>query len=149
MKQATKRVISKRIGELLLERKIIDNAKLKEALSLQKKKAQLLGDILMSLGYATERDITEAVTAQFGLPFLPLKNYRIDKKVLRLIPKAIANSYCIMPLEKTNHSLSIALSNPVDTDAIKKVLGTVTSSNVRVYISTAGDIKDSIKQHYN
>jgi len=73
-----KRLISKQLGELLLERKIINEQQLQKAIGMQKEKGCLLGNILVLLGYATEEQIAQALTTQFGFPYLPLTNYEVE-----------------------------------------------------------------------
>ncbi|MBP7738445.1 MAG: hypothetical protein KA369_20895 [Spirochaetes bacterium] len=52
----------KRVGEFLVENKIITIAQLKEALELQKdNKERLIGEILVTLGYLTKEDLVMAL----------------------------------------------------------------------------------------
>ncbi|MBP6944169.1 MAG: type II secretion system protein GspE, partial [Candidatus Omnitrophica bacterium] len=69
---SARRVITKTIGQLLLEKGVIKQAQLDEALKVQKEKGGLLGQILASLGYVTEEQIAQAITVQYGFPYLPL-----------------------------------------------------------------------------
>ncbi|MBC8443828.1 MAG: hypothetical protein H8D81_01800 [Deltaproteobacteria bacterium] len=85
-----KRVISKRLGQLLIERGVIDKKQLNHALKLQTEKGGLVGNILVYLGYATEEAIAQAITAQYGFPYLPLENYDIDAEIVKMVPKNVA-----------------------------------------------------------
>ena len=68
-----KRVISKRLGQLLIERGVIDKKQLSHALKLQTEKGGLVGNILVYLGYATEEAIAQAITADNWSPSNPCK----------------------------------------------------------------------------
>ena len=61
-----RRVISKQLGELLIERGIITREKLDQALLVQKESGGLLGQILVKLGFVKEEEIAQSLTAQFG-----------------------------------------------------------------------------------
>ena len=49
-----KKMVPKQLGELLIDSGVISPEQLKEALGIQKEKEELLGQILIGLGYATE-----------------------------------------------------------------------------------------------
>ncbi len=142
-----KRIISKQLGELLIERKIVTRRQLDEALEIQKQRGGLIGEILVALGYAKEEQIAQALTAQFGFPYLPLVNYEIDPVVVNLIPENVSRQYCLIPIDKIGNSLSIAMSNPLNTQAIEDV-ELITNSKIQTFVSTATDIKQAIAKYY-
>ena len=142
-----KRLISKQLGELLLERKIINERQLQKALLIQKEKGGLLGSILVLLGHATEEQIAQALTTQFGFPYLPLKNYEVDAGVVKLIPENVAMQYNLIAIDKIGNSLTIAMSDPLNIHAIEDI-ELITNCKVQVFVSTQTDIKESIKRYY-
>jgi type IV pilus assembly protein PilB len=142
-----KRLISKQLGELLLERKIINERQLQKAIMIQKEKGGLLGSILVLLGYATEEQIAQALTTQFGFPYLPLMNYDVDAGVVKLIPENVAMQYNLIAIDKIGNSLTIAMSDPLNMHAIEDV-ELITNCKVQVFVSTQTDIKESIKRYY-
>jgi type IV pilus assembly protein PilB len=142
-----KRLISKQLGELLLDRRIITQQQLQKALSIQKEKGGLLGNILVLLSYATEEQIAQALTTQFGFPYLPLKNYEVDEAIVKLVPKNVAVQYNLIAVDKIGNSLTIAMSDPLNFHAIEDV-ELITNCKVQVFVSTQTDIKESIKRYY-
>ena len=142
-----KRLISKQLGELLLERKIINERQLQKAIMIQKEKGGLLGSILVLLGYATEEQIAQALTTQFGFPYLPLTNYDVDAGVVKLIPENVAMQYNLIAIDKIGNSLTIAMSDPLNIHAIEDV-ELITNCKVQIFVSTQTDIKESIKRYY-
>lgn len=142
-----KRIISKQLGELLIERKIITPRQLEEALEIQKQRGGLIGEILVMLGFAKEEQIAQALTAQFGFPYLPLINYEIDQAVTAIIPENVSRQYCLIPIDKIGNSLSIAMSNPLNIQAIEDV-ELITNCKIQTFVSTATDIKKAIDKYY-
>ncbi len=142
-----KRIISKQLGELLLDKKIINERQLQKALATQKDKGGLIGGILVLLGYATEEQIAQSLTTQFGYPYLPLTNYEIDAKIVKLIPENVAVQYNMIIIDKIGNSLTVAMSDPLNIHAIEDV-ELVTNCKVQVFVSTQTDIKESIKRYY-
>jgi len=63
-----KRIISKQLGELLLDKKIINERQLQKALAVQKDKGGLIGGIFVLLGYATEEQDSTITYNAIRLP---------------------------------------------------------------------------------
>jgi len=143
----TKRVITKQLGELLIERGVINKKQLDEALNLQKEEGGLIGQILVKLNYTSEEEIAQALTAQFGFPYLPLKNYEIGKEVIKLVPENVARQYCLIPVDRIGNALTIAMSNPLNVQA-QEDIELITKCKVQVFVSTMTDINQAIDRCY-
>ncbi len=143
-----KRFMSKKIGELLKERGIINEEQIQEAIDVQKEKGGLIGGILISLGYVTEEQIAQALTVQYGFPYLSLANYELDKNIVRLILKDIATRNNLIAVDKIGNSLTIAMSDPLDTRVMEEI-EVITKCRGQIFLSTLTDIRDSIKTYYD
>ncbi len=142
-----RRVITKTIGQLLLEKGVIKQAQLDEALKIQKEKGGLLGQVLATLGYVTEEQIAQAITVQYGFPYLPLSNYDMDENAIKLVPENVARQYCLVPIDKIGNTVTIAMADPLNTQAIEDI-ELVTGSSIQIFVSTATDIKQAIDMFY-
>ncbi|MFH1202634.1 MAG: hypothetical protein V1674_07140 [Candidatus Omnitrophota bacterium] len=142
-----KKILAKQLGELLIERAIINQKQLEKALEMQKEKGGLIGEILVELGFAKEEDIAHALTAQYGFPYLPLGNYEIDYDTARIINENIARQYCLICIDKLGNNITLAMSNPLNSDAIEDI-EMITGSKVQIFVSTASDIKKAIDRCY-
>lgn len=135
------------MGELLVERGIIDQRQLEKALALQKEKGGLIGEILVELGFAKEEDIAQSLTAQYGFPFLPLSNYEINADVIDIVPARVARQYVLIPIDKIGNNLTLAMSNPLNIQAIEDV-ELLSGCNIQTFVSTSSDIKKAIEKYY-
>ncbi len=142
-----KKIINKQLGELLVERGIINAKQLEQALKMQKEDGSLLGQALVALGHATEEEIAHAITAQYGFPFLPLKGYEIEQDVINMVPENVARQYGIIPLDKMGDTLTIAMSNPLNMQAAEDI-EMLTKSNVQVFVCTLTDLNEAITRYY-
>ncbi|OGX41277.1 MAG: hypothetical protein A3C53_01010 [Omnitrophica WOR_2 bacterium RIFCSPHIGHO2_02_FULL_68_15] len=142
-----KRLVTKKLGELLVERKAITAAQLEQALSIQQEKGGLLGQILVGLGYTTEETIAQALTTQYGFPYLPLKNYTIDEETLKLIPANVARQYCLVPVDRLGDTLTIAMADPFNRKAVEDI-ELLHHCAAQIFVSTPTDIFDAIERHY-
>jgi type IV pilus assembly protein PilB len=142
-----KKATKKQLGELLVERGVIDHDQLQTAIGYQKEHGGLLGEILVKLSFATETDIAQALTCQYGFPYLPLASYEIDAEVIKSVPADVCREQCLIPIDKIGKSLTLAMSNPLNTGAAERV-EQITGCMVQVFVSTATDIKQSIEKYY-
>lgn len=142
-----RKIINKQLGDLLVEWNIITAQQLEKGLAVQKDKGGLIGEILVELGYLKEEDIAQALTAQYGFPYLPLSNYEINPEVISLIPGRVSRQYLLIPIDKIGNNLTIAMSNPLNVQAVEDV-ELITSSNVQTFVSTSSDIRKAIAKYY-
>lgn len=142
-----KRVVSKQLGELLLEKGALKKDQLEKALKIQKQKGGLLGTILVGLGYVTEEQIAQAITVQYGFPYLPLSSYEIDSDLITIVPENVARQYCLIPIDKIGNTLTIAMANPLNLQAVEDI-ELMTNCKVQTFVSTMTDIDKTIDRYY-
>ena len=144
---SVKRVITKTIGQLLLEKGVIKQSQLDEALKIQKEKGGLLGQILAGLGYVTEEQIAQVITVQYGFPYLPLANYEMDESAIKMVPENVARQYCLIPIDKIGNTVTVAMADPLNIQAVEDI-ELVTGCSIQIFVSTATDIKQAIDKFY-
>lgn len=142
-----KRIVSKQLGELLIERGFINNSQLEKALKFQRENGGLIGQILVALGFAKEEEIAQALTVQYGFPYLPLECYDINVEAVKLISENVSLQYNLVAIDKIGDLLTIAMSNPLNNQAVEDV-ETLTKCKVQVFVSTMTDINNAIKKYY-
>ena len=142
-----KKLIQKQLGEILIDNKLITPQNLEEGLKVQKEKGGLIGRVLVSLGFTTEDAIAQALTAQYGFPFLPLGGYEIDKEVAKIIPENVAKQYELVAVDRVGNVLTVAMSNPLNRQAVEDI-EMVTHFKIQVFVSTATDVNQTIKRCY-
>ena len=142
-----RKTINKQLGEILVERGVISRAKLEEILVYQKEKGLLFGEALVVMKAGTEEDVVQALTCQYGFPYLPLANYEIAPEVIATVPLNLCKKYCLIPIDKIGRSLTLALANPLNVEALEDV-EKVTECSVQAFVSTATEIKSAINRYY-
>ena len=143
-----KRLVNKPLGQLLLEKEIISKGQLDKALEIQKQKGGLLGQILVSLGYVDEKDIAQAIMAQYGYPYLPLENYDLNKEIVKMVPENVARQYGLVVIDKMGDMITVAMCNPLNIHAIED-LELLTKCKAQVFVSTLTDIQRTIDKCYS
>ncbi len=136
------------IGEILVERGLITDVQLKEALAVQRTEAcGYLGHILVRLGFVGEIDIVTALVLQCNLPYISISRYAIAPDILALIPAQVAHHDRLIPLDRIGNILSIVMQNPLDDDMRRKVEN-MTGCRIAIFISTRVEIEQALARFY-
>jgi len=141
------KIVNKPLGEILVERGVISRAKLEQVLVFQKEKGYLFGEALVEMKLATEEDVVQALTCQYGFPYLPLANYEIAPEVVATVPLNVCKKYFLVPIDKIGRSLTLAMANPLDVQALEE-LEKSTGCSVQAFVSTATEINNAINRYY-
>lgn len=142
-----RRITHKRLGELLVERKVISSAQLEKALLVQQSKGGLLGEVLVDLGFCNEEAIAQVLTVQYGFPFLPLSNYEIDPEIVKIVPENVARQFVLIPIDRVGNTLTVAMANPLNRQAIED-LELMTQNSILAFVSTTTEIRKAIGRYY-
>ena len=142
-----RKTVNKQIGEILVERGVLSRAKLEEVLVYQKDKGLLFGEAMVQMKLGTEEDVVQALTCQYGFPYLPLANYEIAPEVVATIPLDICKKYCLVPIDKIGRSLTLAMADPLSVEAMEGV-EKITNCSVQAFVSTATEINNAINRYY-
>ena len=139
---------NKRIGELLMNAKLINNDQLAHALSEQKTTPGRLGSTLVRLGYLNNDDLVNFLSVQFGVPAVSLHDFSISNEVLELIPSELINKHHILPINRIGSTLIIAICDPTDLSAIDDIKF-ITGYNVEITVASEISIKEAIDRFYD
>ncbi len=111
----------KRLGDILLEKGLIDKKKLDIALSNQKITGGLLGEILVKLGFVTPKEIAETIAEQAGLSYVDLDTIQPSVDLLRLFPKETAERIGAVPIYKEDGVVVVGFLDPFNLEAVDTV----------------------------
>jgi len=108
----------KRLGELLLEARLLDELQLEEALAAQRYTGLRLGKLLVQQGFLRDSQIVDILSHQLRIErYLPDK-YPVDLSLSRFIPMDFARKHQAAPLRKTPRHLVVAMPDPTNRYAL-------------------------------
>ena len=137
-----------RIGELLVRESIISTQQLRDAQSDQHKSGKRLAYSLAKLGILGEKELTEFLSRQYGVPSISLGEFEIDLEVIELIPKEVANKHTVLPVQRAGSTLIVAMSDPSNIYAIDD-LKFLTGLNIEPVVTTDAAIEEAIGRYYD
>jgi MSHA biogenesis protein MshE len=103
-----------RLGELLLENKVISEAQLTAALAEQKKSGRKLGRVLTDLGMVQEDTLHNVLAKHLQIPFVDLRQMSLDPQTVRVLPEALARRFRALVLQSDARGLTVAMADPTD-----------------------------------
>ncbi len=103
-----------KIGEILLNKCLINNQQLGIAISQQKITGTFLGETLIALGFVTSQEIAECLAEQANLQYLDLREYPVTEDALKLIPKDIALKEEFIPIGIKDNNIVIGIIDPTN-----------------------------------
>ena len=98
------RTMERQIGDILVEQGVLSPLQLDEALQRQRLTGDMLGRVLVSMGYCEEQHIIEALGVQSGMERVDLTKLKIPEDVIR-------RKLSLAPDEATGKLVEEALSN--------------------------------------
>jgi MSHA biogenesis protein MshE len=111
-----------RLGELLVREKLITQDQLQTALDEQKRTGRRLGRSLIDKGVVTEEAIAEALARQFRAPFVNLKTFTANPKLVGLLPETQARRLRVLVLEETPLGVRVGMADPTDLTAYDEIV---------------------------
>jgi len=106
--------------------------------------------IVESMNIIPEKNLAQAKAKLLGVPFISLETTSFAPQALSLIPKAVVERFSLIPFlydEKTR-SLSIAMSNPVDLEALQFVTQK-TGLTIKSFAASQEEVEKAISEQYS
>jgi len=136
-----------RLGDLLVQQKLITPDQLEYALGQQKRSGRKLGRVLVDNVFVTEEVISEALAHQLSIPYINLKNFHLNLGEVRLLPESQARRFGAIVLEERNGKLLIGMADPTDLAAFDEI-ASILHRDIEVAVVTEGQLLQSIDRGY-
>ena len=111
-----------RLGEVLVSEGLATETEIQVALKQQKREeGKRLGEVLVEMGVVDEASVAKVLADRLGLRFIDLDIENIDSAALKDVPAQIIREHQVYPIRTDNASVTIAIGDPLDTDATDAV----------------------------
>lgn len=138
----------RRLGDILIDAGKITIYQLQEALKSQRVLGKKLGEVLVESRIISEEDILEAIETQIGIEKIDLNSIEFDNKTLNLVTENLCRRHILIPFGFKNNKIQIAMSDPLNIFAIDDV-NISTGIEPEIYISSKSDIQKFIDLNYS
>ncbi len=141
------KVESNKLLKFILEAGLINENQFKKVLEKNKESNQEVGDILVSDGLITKKELIKIEAYLLGIPFINLENEIIPPDVLRIIPEPIARAHNIVAFRRRGNNLEVAMVDPEDLRTIEFIEKTIPSIKILPRLTTPESIKNAVSQY--
>jgi type IV pilus assembly protein PilB len=139
----------KRLGDLLIEAKVITAQDLSDAIAEQRRTGDLLGATLVRMGLVREDALMRALQQQLGLTLVDLAERIPDEQALALIREDLARKYVALPLEIEGRSnLIVAMADPLNVAALED-LRFHSGMFIKPVLALGSSIQEAIERYYH
>lgn len=140
----------KRLGAYLLAAGLVDEDTLSKALEIQRNQTHpktRIGKLLIEMGMADDLNIAKTLASQLNIDFIHLKDIKIPKEVLGIIPESIATSSMIVPISRKGKKLKVAMANPLEQYVIDD-LRFITQLDVDIAVAPENEVRQALERFY-
>lgn len=137
-------------GEIFVREGIISQEQLHEATEKQLELGgtEPIANVLVSLGYLSERDRVKCMGLLWGVDFIDLTEKHPEPEVIPLITSGFARKFKVLPISLKAGKLLVAMANPLDIFVIDE-LRMITDHEIEPLIAVEEDLMASINASYS
>jgi MSHA biogenesis protein MshE len=136
-----------RLGEILLRQGLLKEEQLQSALADQKRTGRRLGRVFVDAGFVREDQICDALARQLQIPFVDLKQFKINAELLSRLPEAQARRFRAIVLEDNGATITVGMADPTDLFAYDE-LARFLKRDVQVAVVAESQLLATIDRSY-
>ena len=111
----------KKIGQVFVEHKLVNEEQINIALRQQRQKGGKIGSILLELGYLRTEELLTFLSKHFGVPSADLYKLTISPEVLRILPYEKIKEYEVLPVAVGSKNVFLVTTDPGNDKVLKDV----------------------------
>ncbi len=137
----------KPIGEVFLERGLVDEEELRTALNLQSESREKLGKMLVDLGYVSEKDCLAVLSEHLNVPVITGPQYPPGPVIENVLSHRFMKQCKFVPVALENNVLTLAMTDPLDHATLESVRQ-ASGFQVRALLGAESEIMDVLEKFY-
>jgi type IV pilus assembly protein PilB len=108
----------KQLVNFIIDSGLVSRTDIEAAKKEAEKSKESTAKVLLRQGKLTDDELRRIQAYVLGIPFVDLKNQKLDFSILSLIPEPIARTHNIVAYKKTSEALEVAMLDTEDLSAI-------------------------------
>ena len=104
----------RRLGELLMEKNLLQPDELEKALALQRERPEKLGRVLMDLGFVSARDVLTTLSEQLEVPLIAARDFPPLAPEVEGISVRFMRQFRFLPIRVEDSTVTLAMADPLD-----------------------------------
>jgi MSHA biogenesis protein MshE len=137
----------KRLGQILIQQKLLTEEQLKNALEEQKQLGRRLGRVLTDKGIITEDQLAQALARQLNLSYVDLKRFNIKRETLLRLPESAARRFRALVLDDTGPAFKVGMADPTDLTGYDEIVR-ILKRNVEIVVVVGAEVTRALDRVY-
>ena len=129
-----------KVGEMLVSENKITPEQLEEARAAQRERGGDLGEVLLSLGYASRADIARALAKRLRLDYVEITEKDVEHQAASLVDRRVLRKHGALPLRVEDGRLVVAMSDPANFYALED-LAMLSGHPIRPVVALEDEIR--------
>src|SRR5512138_1606352 len=113
-----------RLGEMLIERRLIAPEDLDRALEIQQERGEKIGKILVDLGFVATRDVLAALSDQLGVALVNIEGPPAVSPEIEKVSARFFRQFRCLPIALNDSTVTLAMADPLDFETVSTVRAT-------------------------
>jgi len=127
------------LGQVLVASGLLTQQQVDQAIALGKRRGARLGEVLVTEGLLTQDQINWALAQHFSLSYVDVRLETLDTELVRSLRPGLLYQHKVIPLVRIGDTLTLAMADPTDSDAVLEVSDT-TGCDIECAIASAAAI---------
>jgi MSHA biogenesis protein MshE len=136
-----------RLGDVLVQQKLVSEEQLAQMLQQQRTSGRRLGRLMIDAGLITEEALAHALARQLRVPVVNLKSFPLETRTVRLLGESPARRHRAIVLEDKGEHLLVGFADPLDLAAYDE-LARLLARAIRVAVVSETQLAAALDRHY-
>jgi Type II secretion system (T2SS), protein E, N-terminal domain len=137
------------LGTLIFRAGLLPAETIESALQESSRTGKRLGEILLERNLLEETELSRLLAGQKGLPFVTLRERGVDHEALKLFTEDQARLYRALPFQLEGGSPTVAISDPTNEVVIRNIREALDGTDVRFAVATRSELTALITELFN
>ncbi len=135
------------LGQILVEMSVCTTEQVQRGIAHQKNRSMKIGEALVDLGFATERDVSRALCKQWKLPFVDLEKAKLPEALVSTLAANIVKDYRVIPVQKSGNKLVVAIADPLEIATLDN-LRFLLNLELQCALATPSGLRKAMSEYY-
>jgi len=138
---------AQQVADIFVEQQVLQSWQVEDVLQEAQLNGKDIEQALIDGGFVDHRGFYQVIADALGTDFIDLSENEIAPDIVRLIPGGLARLHRALPVALSDHTLCVALVDPLDIRAAED-LRFALGQDVHVVVAPAEQVEEQIKRCY-
>jgi type IV pilus assembly protein PilB len=138
---------AQQVADIFVEQRVLQSSQAEDVVQEAQLNGKSIEQALIDGGFVDHHGFYQVIADALGTDFVELIGNEIAPEILRLIPGGLARLHRALPVAINDHTLSVALVDPLDPRAAED-LRFALGKDVHVVVAPAEEVEERIKRYY-